>query len=290
VLRRIGKTALAVHAAHRLASQFPDRQLFVSLHGHTPGQDPVDPADALAGLLSATGLDTRALPGDLAGRAALWRHRASLLACIQHAAAHGSRERAGVLKLAGLRDDMIGRVALFVISGVSAAGKSTVARLLAERFERGVCVPGDAIRAMIVSGRADVLPGAEAEPLRQLVLRYAGALSVAGVFLDGGFDVVVEDVIIGPVLAEFLSLVPVPEFHLVFLDPDAAAIERRERGRNRIAYGPGRWSVSGLQAVLREETDRIGLWLDTTGQSAEQTVEAILSGLDASRVRLPLSR
>ena len=49
---------------------------------------------------------------------------------------------------------MIGGVALFVISGISAAGKSTVARLLAGRFERGACVPGDAIREMMVSGRA----------------------------------------------------------------------------------------------------------------------------------------
>lgn len=179
---------------------------------------------------------------------------------------------------------MIGGVALFVISGVSAAGKSTVARLLAERFERGVCVPGDAIRAMVVSGRVEVQPDSDEEALRQLVLRYAGALSVANVFLNGGFDVVVEDVIIGPILREFLALVPVPEFHLVFLDPDATAIERRERGRDRVAYGADRWSVGGLQAVLREETDRIGLWLDTTGQSAEQTVEAILSDLDASRV------
>ncbi len=71
----IGKTALAVHAAHELAGRFPDRQLFVNLHGHTPGQDPVTPADALAGLLAATGVDPRALPGDLEGRAALWRHR-----------------------------------------------------------------------------------------------------------------------------------------------------------------------------------------------------------------------
>ena len=176
---------------------------------------------------------------------------------------------------------------LFVISGVSAAGKSTVARLLAERFERGVCVPGDIIGAMIVSGRVDMRPDAGAEALRQLALRYAGALSVADVFLGGGFDVVVEDVIIGPVLREFLSLVPLHEFHLVFLDPDAAAVAHRERHRGLIAYGPGRWSVNGLQAVLREETDRIGLWLDTTGQSAEQTVDAILADLDASRVRLP---
>ena len=177
-----------------------------------------------------------------------------------------------------------------MISGVSASGKSTVGHLLAKRFERGVCVPGDAIRAMIVSGRVDVRPDSGAEPLRQLALRYAGALSVADVFLNGGFDVVVEDVIIGPILREFLSLVPVPEFHLVFLDPDAAAIERRERERDRVAYGPGRWSVGGLQAVLRNETDRIGLWLDTTDQSAQETVEAILADLSASRVRLPLSR
>ena len=100
----------------------------------------------------------------------------------------------------------------------------------------------------------------------------------------------VEDVIIGPILRDFLGPVPVPEFHLVFLDPDAAAIEQRERERDRIAYRPGRWSVAGLQAVLREETDRIGLWLDTTWHSTEQTVEAILSDLDASRVRLPLPR
>lgn len=178
-------------------------------------------------------------------------------------------------------------MSLFVISGVSASGKSTVARLLAERFERGVCVPGDAIREMMVSGRIEMRPDAEAEALSQLLLRYEGALAVADVFLFGGFDVVVEDVIIGPVLREFYDLVPVPEFHLVFLDPDAAAIKQRERERNRVAYGLGRWSVTGLQAVLREQTERAGLWLDTTRQTAEQTVEAILGNLDASRVRLP---
>jgi tetratricopeptide (TPR) repeat protein len=71
----VGKTTLAVRAAYRLRQQFPDRQLFINLHGHTPGRKPVLPGAALAGLLRATGVDGRYLPGDLEGRVNLWRDR-----------------------------------------------------------------------------------------------------------------------------------------------------------------------------------------------------------------------
>jgi len=71
----VGKTTLAVHAAHLLRHRFPDRQLFINLHAHTPGQDPLTPEAALAGLLTATGVEARNLPGDLQGRADLWRDR-----------------------------------------------------------------------------------------------------------------------------------------------------------------------------------------------------------------------
>ena len=73
----VGKTALAVRAAYLLRERFPDRQLFIDLRGHTPGQDPLAPEDALAGLLAATGVDPRYLPADLASRAGLWRDRMS---------------------------------------------------------------------------------------------------------------------------------------------------------------------------------------------------------------------
>ncbi len=69
----VGKTAFAVHAAHQLADRFPGGQLFLSLHGHTPGRIPVDPADALAGLLLSCGVPAAQVPAGLEGRAALWR-------------------------------------------------------------------------------------------------------------------------------------------------------------------------------------------------------------------------
>src|SRR5262249_3653306 len=46
----VGKTAFAIHAAHRLAPQFPDGQLFLDLHAHTAGQPPVSPGSALRAL------------------------------------------------------------------------------------------------------------------------------------------------------------------------------------------------------------------------------------------------
>jgi tetratricopeptide (TPR) repeat protein/transcriptional regulator with XRE-family HTH domain len=69
----VGKTALAVHAAHLLRHRFPDRQLFIDLHAHTPGREPVSPADALAGLLTAAGVEARYLPEGVQSRTALWR-------------------------------------------------------------------------------------------------------------------------------------------------------------------------------------------------------------------------
>src|SRR5215472_8946257 len=71
----VGKTAFAVHAAHRLAERFPAGQIFLPLHGHTPGQQPVDPADALASLLLTTGVAPAQIPPGLEARTALWRDR-----------------------------------------------------------------------------------------------------------------------------------------------------------------------------------------------------------------------
>jgi DNA-binding SARP family transcriptional activator len=87
----IGKTTLAVHAAHRLAERFPDGQLFLPLHAHTPGQRPVDPADALASLLLAAGIGAQQIPPGLTARASRWRDYLagkSILLVLDDAAGH----------------------------------------------------------------------------------------------------------------------------------------------------------------------------------------------------------
>ncbi|CND49597.1 putative ATPase [Mycobacterium tuberculosis] len=68
-LAGVGKTALALHAAHAVRSRFPDGQLYADLRG--TGPDPADPATVLAGFLEALGVT--AVPRTLAERAALYR-------------------------------------------------------------------------------------------------------------------------------------------------------------------------------------------------------------------------
>ena len=70
----IGKTALAVTWAHRVAHGFPDGQLFVDLHGFGPGP-PTRPVDALAGFLRALGAAGGETPIELEEAAALYRSR-----------------------------------------------------------------------------------------------------------------------------------------------------------------------------------------------------------------------
>jgi tetratricopeptide (TPR) repeat protein/transcriptional regulator with XRE-family HTH domain len=87
----VGKTTFAVHAAHRLAGSFPDGQFYLPLHGHTRGQRPVDPADALSSLLLTAGVPAAQVPPGLEARAARWRDHVAgkkILLLLDDAASH----------------------------------------------------------------------------------------------------------------------------------------------------------------------------------------------------------
>jgi DNA-binding SARP family transcriptional activator/tetratricopeptide (TPR) repeat protein len=68
----MGKTALAIEWAHRIADRFPDGQLFIDLRGHDAGLA-VSAQDALAHLLRSLDVADERVPGDPAERAALYR-------------------------------------------------------------------------------------------------------------------------------------------------------------------------------------------------------------------------
>ncbi|WP_372488016.1 AfsR/SARP family transcriptional regulator [Streptomyces guryensis] len=73
----VGKSALALQVAHTLKERFPDGQLYINLHGATPGMTPLPPAQALAALLRDLGTEPRLIPELPDAAAALLR---SLLA------------------------------------------------------------------------------------------------------------------------------------------------------------------------------------------------------------------
>ncbi|WP_328678464.1 tetratricopeptide repeat protein [Streptomyces sp. NBC_00322] len=73
----VGKTALAVHWAHRVADRFPDGRLYVNLRGFDPSGVAVTPDQAVRGFLDALGVPGERVPADLEARVGLYR---SLLA------------------------------------------------------------------------------------------------------------------------------------------------------------------------------------------------------------------
>ncbi len=85
----VGKSALAIHAAHRLADRFPDGQLYVDLYGATAGQSALDPGEVLGRFLRALGVDGSSVPGDTDEASAQFRSLAAgrrLLVILDNAA------------------------------------------------------------------------------------------------------------------------------------------------------------------------------------------------------------
>lgn len=71
----VGKTALALHWAHRVADRFPDGQLYVNMRGFEPDHEPMSAAEAVRGFLDALGVPTDAIPINFDAQTALLRSK-----------------------------------------------------------------------------------------------------------------------------------------------------------------------------------------------------------------------
>jgi cytidylate kinase len=172
---------------------------------------------------------------------------------------------------------------VIVVSGIMAAGKATVSQLLASRFDRGVHLRGDLFRRMIVTGQAPITPEMDDAAFGQLKLRYRLACQAADSYAKAGFTVVLQDVVVGELLAEFIDGIETRPRHVVVLTPKPDVVLRRENQRSKAGYNDHR-SAHELDEELHAFTPRRGLWLDNSHMTPEQTVDAILDRLDEALI------
>ncbi|MFG2039250.1 BTAD domain-containing putative transcriptional regulator [Dactylosporangium sp. NPDC048998] len=201
----VGKTALALHWAHRRRAHFPDGQLYVNLRGFDPAGAATSPAEAVRGFLDALGVPAQRIPADFDAQAALYR---SLVAgrrmlIVLDNARDSEQARAllpgapGCLVLVTSRSRLTGLVALDGAQPLllDVLGRDEARRLLAHRLgeDRVAAEPGalDEIIAgcaglplalAIVAARAAINP-------RYTLGLLAGQLRAEG----GGLDALAEE-------------------------------------------------------------------------------------------------
>ncbi len=181
------------------------------------------------------------------------------------------------------REPALGSV---LIIGVPGAGKTTVARGVADRLDRSAHIEADAIHAMIVSGRQDPDPAGNQEADRQLLVRVRNAGVLADSFANSGFTPVIDDVVVRRWHIEhwYRSVCTRP-LHVLVLAPDIDIAMQRDRDRGEKTVGE---TWRHLDDALRTEIHDIGHWIDSTDMTVEQTIAQVLEHLRQSSRNSPV--
>ena len=166
---------------------------------------------------------------------------------------------------------------IFVVSGSPGAGKSSVSRALAQRFPRGVHVPVDDLRDLVVSGLAPPVPTWTDETARQFRLASEVGAFIAKTYSSEGFVVVIDNVIF-PNFDPFAHL----EAHRVLLRPSLETLLQRNAERNDKTFAPDvlESTIRRLHTELEAVPDSaLEHWfvLDSSRLTLEETVQHILT-------------
>lgn len=178
---------------------------------------------------------------------------------------------------------------IFMLVGPPAVGKSTTSRALAAHFPKGVHIPVDDLREMVVSGK--LLPGAEwsSELAQQISLARASAAHMALRYHAAGFAVVIDDFWDANHAADYSALLAHPRAHKIILYPEQS--EAHLRNLQRAGESAGRAYIDeGIRIVYRQLAAELPTlaqsgWLvvDSTALDIAGVVSAVLQQTGVSK-------
>jgi chloramphenicol 3-O-phosphotransferase len=170
---------------------------------------------------------------------------------------------------------------IIVISGLPGAGKSTLARRLAEHLEPGAHLEADRIQEFIVSGavHGDV-NGISDEAARQIRLRVRNSALLAKSFYEAGFNAIIDDIISGSRFNDLLADLDGHQFSFIMLLRDLEIMKESWRQMGSPFVNSWDW----IDEEIRTATPRQGLWIDTTEQTEDETFTEIVKRLREAQI------
>jgi len=155
--------------------------------------------------------------------------------------------------------------------------------MLAERFSRGVFIDADDLDRFIVSGRAPITPPLSPNAELQLRLRVSHEAMLADLYFGAGFNVVIAEFVLGDRYRQFMTEIKSRPLLLVSLVPWLDIVKKRNEERpNKNVFEP--WSPI-LDREIRATMNGIGLWIDNSSQTVEETVDEIIRRRGEAAIR-----